>query len=101
MRMKRIYISGKISGLDVESAKEKFLKSWQCCIMNTSFSPISPFTIKPLFGIKKWAFYMISDIRVLLKCDAILLQPDWVDSRGSKIEVVVAILTCKEIIIEK
>lgn len=43
---------------------------------------------------------MIADIYQLLKCNAILLQPDWVDSKGANIEVIVAILTRKQIIIE-
>lgn len=99
--MNRIYISGKISGLDVAVCEEKFGKSWMEQFRLRQYFPVNPLKIKPLFGIKKWLFYMLSDIWVLLKCDAILLQPDWIDSRGSKIEVVVAILTNKQIIIEK
>lgn len=98
--MKKIYISGKISGLDIYYAKRKFFESWIDQYVG-DVTPINPFDVKPLFGINKWIFYMIADIWVLLKCDAILLQPDWIDSRGSKIEVIVAILTGKLIIIEK
>lgn len=100
--MKNIYISGKISGLDIEDAKLKFLAYTMKIIKDYHPAvPINPTTIRSLFGIEKWIFYMVADIWQLLKCDAIMLQPDWVDSRGSKIEVVVAILTGKEIIIEK
>ena len=98
--MKNIYISGKISGLDAEFVRGKFNGSeWDLIMQNKSFE--NPIHIRPLFGIDKWLFHMLADIWVLLRCDAILLQPDWIDSRGSKIEVVVAILTGKEIIIEK
>jgi hypothetical protein len=99
--MKKIYISGKISGLDAGMAEEKFTESWRKQMRLKKYLPLDPFMIKPLFGIDEWIFHMIADILVLLKCDAILLQPDWIDSRGSKIEVVVAILTRKQIIIEK
>ena len=99
--MKKIYISGKISVLDAEVAEEKFIESWRNQMRLKKYLPLDPLTIKPLLGIDKWIFHMIADVWVLLKCDAILLQPDWIDSRGSKIEVVVAILTGKRIIIEK
>jgi hypothetical protein len=98
--MKKIYISGKISGLDADFVREKFNGSeWDLIIKNKPFE--NPIHIRPLFGIDKWIFHLIADIWQLLKCDAILLQPDWIDSRGSKIEVIVAILTGKQIIIEK
>jgi hypothetical protein len=40
----------------------------------------------PLFGIKKWLFFMVSDLISLKKCDAIALQPNWEDSKGAFIE---------------
>lgn len=43
---------------------------------------------------------MIPCIIALLRCDAILLQPDWIDSKGAKIELSIAILTNKKIITE-
>lgn len=97
----KIYISGRISGLDPDIVDKKFLNSWRRMMIEGKYIPVESLKIKPLFGIKKWLFYMIADIHQLLKCDAILLQPDWIDSKGSRIEVIVAILTRKQIIIEK
>ena len=98
----KIYISGKISGLDSDAVIHKFWESYRYASTLASFSDIkNPLSIKPLFDIKKWFFYMISDIRQLLKCDAVLLQPDWINSKGAKIEVLVSILTNKQILTEK
>jgi len=97
----KIYISGKITGLSDVKVCIKFSKTYYDLMFKYRCKIINPYKIKPLFGIKKWFCYMVPCIFALLKCDTILLQPDWIDSRGAKIELIVAILTKKKIIIEK
>ena len=90
----KIYLSGKISGLTetqvdknfrqaymqaMEYMQENNIKKYDCEIIN-------PLKIKPFFGIQMWFAFMISDLRQLRKCDVILLQKNWIDSRGACIE---------------
>jgi len=82
--MKKIYISGKISGLpfDQVCAKferaEKYLKDygWQVVSPLTNGLPID----------SAWQEHMKADIRLMLDCDAIYLLDNWVQSRGARIE---------------
>lgn len=109
--MKKTYLSGKIRGLDekqytqnFESARIDYLKRYElteypiskenyCCVIN-------PCCIKPLFGIKKYWCYMITDIYQLLKCDSIFMLNNWKDSRGARIELSIALLTGKKVIFQ-
>ena len=60
-----IYISGKISGLSKNEYTLNFEQSKLLLFANADcdFNDIiNPINIKPLFGIKKWLFFMIADI---------------------------------------
>ena len=84
----KIYISGKISGLDYCCAVKKFRESEVLSDKNYPNSPvINPLDILPLFSVEKWLFYMIADIYQLLKCDAILLQPDWMIQKAKRLKL--------------
>lgn len=93
----KIYISGQISGL----SEEEYAKNFECqsvrLYLNTDYEfyegkhlpykyIINPLDIKPFLGIKKWLFYMISDLYQLRKCTHIAIQSNWVESRGAIIE---------------
>lgn len=86
---KRMYISGKISGLDnFEQEFEKYIKSdiiWYAATYQ-NFVIVNPVKIKPFLNIKKWLFYMISDLYHLSKCTHIAMIPNWRESRGACIE---------------
>jgi hypothetical protein len=85
----RIYISGRISGLTESEYTENF--SNYASKFNWGFNTIiNPLDIRPLFGIKKYWFYMITDLCHLRKCDTIAMQPNWIDSKGAVIEFFVA-----------
>ena len=104
--MKKGYISGKITGLHpyrrdrnfekaVEQAREwaekEYSRTYKIGTMihavTEKFEIINPLNIRPLFGIKKWLFHMIADIRELRKCDVIFVQDNWESSMGAFIEV--------------
>jgi len=96
----KIYLSGKISGLTEKEYTDKFIIakamvfSWYypCKIYN-------PLDIKPLFGIKKYWFFMAADLYTLIfKCDSIFMLPNWNESKGAKIELFMALLTNKKIL---
>lgn len=95
MRKKKCYNSGKISGLPYNQAYLKF-ENYDKLIEQNGYKAVSP--IKQ--GLRPCAPYwahMAYDIWLLLRCDAILLQPDWRESKGARIEKRVAELFCKEL----
>jgi hypothetical protein len=96
----KLYISGRISGLPLQYAQDRFNFGIKDAIIDTKATKeqcVNPFNIKPFLGVKKWLFYMIADLYQLRKCDAIYMLNNWKDSRGAKIELVFAILCNKEI----
>lgn len=93
-----IYISGKISGLDLDVAKMNFESARmklhpQICI--------TPFEIEPMFGWSVWACHMFSDVWELCRCDAIYMMSNWEDSKGAKIELKIAKILRLKIYYEK
>lgn len=97
--MKRIYISGKISGLDIDEARKKFKTAEEYC-NSQGKKAVNPMNIKYSFKLY-WFIYMIVDILLLLTCNEIYLQRDWIDSKGSKIEYNIAKFLQYKIIIEQ
>lgn len=88
MNIKKIYISGKISGLPVREAIAKFQRAAEK-IRRFGFEPVSPFDNGlPLEA--DWAEHMGKDITLLLHSDAIYLLADYEQSRGALIELCVA-----------
>jgi hypothetical protein len=83
----RIYISGKISGIE-EDAKVNF-EIAENIIRAMGHEPVNPFKLRH----KKdatWEDYMKKDIRELTKCEAIWMLPDWKKSRGAVVEYFLA-----------
>lgn len=97
-KRKRIYISGKINGLPTHYYTQKFAQAEVQVQRFYSDNTISPLRIRPLFGIRRWFFHMVSDIYALLKCNAVAFMDNWKDSRGARIEMIVALIANKEII---
>lgn len=86
----RTYISGKITDMPLHVSKANFLQAEILLMQLHDISPkdmVNPMTIPPLFGIKNWYCYMISDLFVMVFfCRQIALQPNWRESRGARIE---------------
>lgn len=88
MTIKRIYISGKISGLPIKEVISKFQAACDK-LRRFGLEPMNPLNNGlPLDA--DWADQMGKDISILLRCDAIYLLPDYSDSDGAKIELAVA-----------
>jgi hypothetical protein len=100
----RFYLSGKITGLTYDEYTLNFAKSRMALIMThylyNSDEVINPLHLVPFFGLKTWLCYMITDIYNLLKCDAVVFQSNWTESKGAKVEMWFAILTNKLIILQ-
>jgi len=93
----KIYISGQITGVTEKEYTENFDDARRAIYLNIDKEVhniegvyydaiINPLEIKPLFGIKKWLWFMISDIKELNKCTHIAMQKNWIESRGAIIE---------------
>lgn len=99
MDIKKIYISGKISGQPVREAIAKF-KAVAEKIRRFGFEPVSPFDNGlPLEA--DWAEHMGKDITLLLRCDAIYLLADYEESEGALIELCVALQRRMPVLVEQ
>lgn len=83
----RIYISGKVSGLDEKEVANKFAKAKQYCIDKYKCDVVDPVEEVAFDNTKTWQYFMKEDIKLLLDCDTIFMLEDWVDSRGAKVEL--------------
>lgn len=89
--MKKIYISGRISGLTIEESTAKFAeaekmlneKGWEC---------VNPMTLVPFDPKLDWVDYMVKDIEAILRdCDRVYMLDSWGQSRGARVERAIAI----------
>lgn len=79
----KIYISGKITGIE-EEARVNFEVA-EHLIRSLGHEPVNPFKLRHKAN-ATWEDYMRKDIRELTKCDAIWMMPDWKNSRGAVVE---------------
>jgi hypothetical protein len=86
----KIYISGKITGLNEHDAFAKFARAEQDLSM-FAHDPVNPMKL-PHDHDKTWHSYMKEDIRHLCDCEAILMLNNWADSKGAIIENSLAIM---------
>ena len=87
---KRIYISGKITGLSLADARENF-SSAAFTVWWNGYDPVNPMenSFNRINGVP-WALHMFFDIILLLQCRGIYMQSNWRDSRGARIEYKIA-----------
>jgi len=89
MKKPAVYISGKITGLDYQQAFANFERA-EKFLIEQGFEPVNPMKKVSEQEGKTWKEYMLEDIAMLWDCDAIYLLSNWTDSRGAKIEYVIA-----------
>lgn len=86
--MKKVYISGQITGLDPDIAQMWFDKA-ELLLVQLGHKVVNPMNL-PHDHAGTWADYMKDDIEALRGCDAIMILPNWTESRGAKIEFQIA-----------
>lgn len=91
----KIYISGKISGLTQEQAREKF-GDCECLLKSIGFDVVNPLNNGLAFD-APWDAHMVRDIHLLFGCDAIYMMDNWLDSTGAQIEYDIAMRLHKTI----
>lgn len=86
----KIYLSGKITGMETEAkyvfaaAEEKLKKEYP------DSKIINPMKLDHSQHNKSWEAYMKVCIIELCKCDMIAMLPNWQDSRGANMELEIA-----------
>ena len=78
---KRIYISGKISGLDLRVAQELFEQA-ALLLKEHGYIPVNPMELCPVNEAFTWKDYMKFDIKILCDCDGIYMLENWKESKG-------------------
>lgn len=92
----RVYISGRISGLDYKDVEHRFGEA-ERKLRDVGYKPISPLD-NGLSPSDPWIRHMAKDIEILYSCDAIYMLEGWQESRGACIEYDFAIRTNKAIL---
>lgn len=88
MRKEKVYISGKITGLPIDEAKDNFNNA-ENKLREKGYEVVNPFN-NGLPEKSTWMEHMKADIKLLMECDLICLLSNWVDSKGAKIEFNIA-----------
>lgn len=83
----KIYISGKIGDLSPTEYRPKFAAARER-VSQQGHDPVCPVHDVPHEGAQDttWLGFMRRDCKALLDCDAILMLPCWVHSKGANIE---------------
>ena len=84
----KIYISGKITGLPLPEARQRF-EDAAVFLAEIGFDPVNPLN-NGLDDKATWKEHMVADIRMLLDCDAIYMMDNWLESRGASVEYDIA-----------
>lgn len=87
--IKKVYISGQITGLGLKEAKANFDKA-EALLLEKGFKPLNPMKVNPPLSGKQWKEYILDDIVQLFNCDSIYLLDNWQDSKGARIEHFIA-----------
>lgn len=96
--MKKVYISGKISGKPIEETKRKFAEAEER-LRAEGYEVLSP--LKNGLPLESdYSSHMIIDLLMLFQADAIYMLHDWSDSRGAITELAAARATGKLIMYE-
>jgi len=97
--MKKVYISGKISGLEDRNAPK--FEAAEKLLTLLGYEAINPLKILAFDEALNWSDYMRADIKVLCECDAIFLLDDWLLSPGAKLEVLIALRLGLKVLIDQ
>ena len=93
----RVYIAGRISGLNYDEVKNKFLRAEALCRAE-NWNPVNPTKHVNQKASNEDAMKVC--IPLLMDCQAILLLKDYMYSEGAQIEAQIARYTGKTIIYE-
>ena len=85
--MKKVYLSGKIAGLPEEEYKQNFAQAAMDAIAffpDEQVTIVNPAALPAIHN--SWADYLLRDLMLLKDCDAIVMLPNWMQSKGAMTE---------------
>lgn len=85
----KVYFSMPISGHDIQE-RIKYAQSAKTALLNMYSEVVTPFDASPYDPNKTYGECMKDCLRELIGCDAIIMDKDWVNSNGCRIELEVA-----------
>jgi Asp-tRNA(Asn)/Glu-tRNA(Gln) amidotransferase A subunit family amidase len=95
----KIYISGKITGLDENEAFKNFNEA-ELYLRSQGHEVVNPMTL-PHQHDRTWKSYMKEDVKAMMDCDAVYLLSNFRNSKGAMIERNIAKQLEMEIIEQK
>ena len=85
----RIYLSGKITGREIEDYTRQFARA-EIFYKTGGFDVVNPVTIGEVIlknnPKAKWEDFMAEDLKALRTCTHIVLLEGWEESKGAKME---------------
>jgi hypothetical protein len=84
--MKRIYVSGPMTGIPEHNAP-----AFQKAANELQAAGLIPILPVPFVAGRSYEEYLRDDLKLLLDCDGIYMLPGWQESKGAKIEHMVAL----------
>ena len=88
-KKKKVYLSGKITGLDEAEYKRNF-NTAELWLTGLGYDVVNPVSYTQIPN-GSWQDYMRRDIKLLMDCDYIYMLDDWTDSTGAKAEFNLAV----------
>lgn len=85
-KKRKIYISGKITGLDLLLAKKLFDEAEEMLLKWGYDEVINPMKLDHSKHDQTWESFMLVDLKALMDCDDIYMLDNWETSRGAKLE---------------
>lgn len=85
--MEKIYISGKITGIENEAPK-LFARA-EYLFLSQGYDVINPITLNHNHNLS-WLNYMRVDVVALVYCDSIYMLDNWLYSKGAIVEYKIA-----------
>lgn len=85
--MEKIYISGKISGIENDAIE--LFNDAELYLEKLGYEVVNPMTLNHEHD-KSWHSYMKEDVKALCDCDEIYMLSNWTDSKGAIIEHTIA-----------
>ncbi len=90
-KREKVYISGQITGLEKTAYMALFGKV-EKILEHEGYEAVSPvrFTEFENPESMEWQDFMRRDIKLLCNCDCIFLLPNWMESKGARLEATIA-----------
>lgn len=85
----KIYISGKITGLDRKVAESRFDEA-MIKLCKEGYNVCNPFLIDHNHD-QSWESFMLADLKLLFECQAVYMLNNWKSSKGARIEHYIAL----------